>query len=259
MLKKLLLGLLVSSTGWAQEQRLIMVGGGKHPPKAMAQMEEWAGGDKAHILIIPWATVEPQENFQEAAVDLPRAKLELAPLAPLDAASRAQFVKQLQQATGVWFTGGDQVKIMTVLQDRPLLQALRDKYRAGTVFAGTSAGTAIMSLQMLTGEGDVTLLDGRQIEIKEGLGLLPEHIIVDQHFLKRQRENRLFGLILERSNSLGIGIDEDTALVLRNGKEAQVIGRAQVMLVQPGSRPHSLQIDVFQPGDSFQLPTARSR
>ena len=173
-------------------------------------------------------------------------------MAPLDAQSRAVFLDQLEQASGVWFSGGDQVKIMDVLRDAELLRALRHKFAQGTVFAGTSAGTAIMSLRMLTGEGDVTLLDGRQIELREGLGLLPPNLIVDQHFLKRQRQNRLFGLILENPDALGVGIDEGTALVVTNGDQAEVVGESQVMLVRREAA-NALKLWLFKPGQQFRL------
>jgi len=234
---------------------LVIVGGGNHPKAGVEKIYLWAGEKEARILVIPWATSEPDENFVEFSRDfqeLPVASLQRAPLAPLDASSRALFLRQLEQATGVWFSGGDQVKIMDVLRDAELLQALRSKFAHGAVFSGTSAGCAIMSLRMLTGEGDVTLLDGRQIELREGLGLLPANLIVDQHFLKRQRENRLFGLILENPDALGVGIDESTALVVSNGDQAEVVGESQVMLVRREA-PNALKIWLFKPGQQFRL------
>ena len=248
----------LSLLGWAQPQRhLVIVGGGDHPPAAMTQLHRWAGQEKARLLVIPWATSEPKENFQEVAKDFAASPtpphMELAPLAPLDASSRALFLEQLKTSTGVWFSGGDQVKVMDVLKDRELLQALRDKYEDGTVFGGTSAGCAIMSIRMLTGETDLTLLDGRQVEIQEGLGLLPRHVIVDQHFNKRQRQNRLFGLVLENPDSIGVGIDEDTALLVSNDREARVVGRSQVMLVYPQKTPNSLLIRLYKSGDQLDL------
>ena len=157
-----------------------------------------------------------------------------------------------RRADGVWFTGGDQTKVMEVLKDRTMLQALRKKYQEGTVFGGTSAGCAIMSLKMLTGNADLTVIDPTKVEIAEGLGLLPEQVIVDQHFLRRQRENRLFGALLGNPGHAGIGIDEDTAMLLSDGSQARVVGRAQVMLVTPQS--DGLRIQLFQPGERFRLP-----
>lgn len=239
----------------ALAQHLVIVGGGEHPPEAMARFYTWTGREKARILVIPWATSEPDENFQEFAKDFvgKPVNLERAPLAPLDPAARQQLLSQLRDCHGVWFSGGDQVKVMDVLQDRELLQAFREKYAAGTVFGGTSAGTAIMSQRMLTGVTDLTLLDGQQVEIREGLGLLPPQVIVDQHFIKRQRQNRLFGLVLLHPDSVGVGIDEDTALLVSEGRQAEVVGRSQVMLVRPDAEPGSLRVRLYYPGQRFDL------
>ena len=240
------------------EEHLVIIGGGDHPPAAMAQFHEWAGLQKARILVIPWASVEPDASLETLRKDfptLPPRAVELSPLAPLNDATRARFVRQLQEATAVWFTGGDQVKIMEVLKDKELLQLLRAKYAGGTVFGGTSAGTAIMSQRMLTGEADLTVIDGRKVEVKQGLGLLPRTVIVDQHFIKRQRENRLFGVILDNPDAVGVGIDEDTALVISGGHRARVVGPTQVMVVRaPDGKPgNALQVLLFKSGESFDL------
>jgi len=242
-MKKLLLCLLLAMP--ASAQRLVIVGGGQHPPAAMQQFYQWAGQKEARILYIPWATSEPQENYQEVAKDFPPGTTLI--MAPAD---KQQFLAELEKATAVWFSGGDQVKTMDVLKDRELLEKLRQKYQAGTVFGGTSAGCAIMSRRMLTGEGDFSLLDGRQVEVREGLGLLPERIIVDQHFLKRQRQNRLFGLVLLHPDALGIGIDEDSALILEDQNRARVAGRSPLMMVQ---RENDRQLRITLVDQPFEL------
>ncbi len=222
----------------------------------MRQFYDWAGRDKAHILVIPWATSVPQESFDEFAKDfegLPRASMELAPLAPIDADARSRLLQQLDRATAIWFTGGDQVKVMEVLQDRSLLLRLRQLYQSGVPFGGTSAGTAIMSPRMLTGQADLSVIDGSRVETREGLGLLPDSVIVDQHFLKRQRENRLFGLLLQHPHSLGLGIDEDTAVLLEAGHQARVEGSSQVMVIAPGSASDTLKLRLYRAGQSFPL------
>lgn len=241
----------------AQEKRLIIVGGGDRPPAAMSRFVEWAGGQTgANILVIPWATGEPQASFEYFKKDLlpfrPK-NIELAPPAPLTAETKIKFLAQLEKATGVFFTGGDQVHIMNVLEDETLLRALKQKYARGVVFSGTSAGAAIMSEVMITGEGDFTVIDGSRVQTRRGLGLLPQDMIVDQHFIKRQRQNRLFGLILGRPAALGLGIDEDTALVVTDGRRAEVIGASRVMMVKQGKEPNSLLINLVGPGEKLDL------
>jgi cyanophycinase len=242
------------------QQRLIVVGGGKRPEAAMAKFVEWAGKERAHILIIPWATSAPEESFAYLKKDLvafnPK-EVELAPVAPMTEEKKGKFLNQLKNATGVFFTGGDQVKTMAVLkEDESLLQALRQHYKNGIVFGGTSAGAAIMSAQMITGEGDFTVIDGSKVQTSLGLGLLPDDIIVDQHFIKRQRQNRLFGLILQNPQKFGIGIDEDTALVVIDNRYGEVIGARQVMTVNPQGRSaggNLLVIQLLKPGEWLDL------
>ncbi len=237
------------------QERLIVVGGGKRPKEAMAKFVEWAGKEQAHILIIPWATSEPEESFEYLKKDLvafsPK-EIELAPIAPMTEEKKVKFLNQLKNATGVFFTGGDQVKTMEVLRnDDSLLQALKQQYKNGVVFGGTSAGAAIMSTQMITGEGDFTVIDGTKVQTSPGLGLLPNDVIVDQHFIKRQRQNRLFGLILQNPQKFGIGIDEDTALVVTDNRYGEVIGARQVMTVNP--QDGSLIVRLLQPGEWLDL------
>ena len=147
------------------QQRLVIIGGGARPAAALARFDEWAGKEKAHILIIPWATQSPDvafKNLQEDFAPYPKAVIEAAPAAPLTEATKIKFLDQLKTATGVFFSGGDQGRIMDVLKDQSLLQALTKRYHEGVVFGGTSAGAAIMSRRMITGEGDFKLIDGEK-------------------------------------------------------------------------------------------------
>jgi cyanophycinase len=242
------------------QQRLVIVGGGTRPKTAMSTFIEWAGGAKARILIIPWATSEPESSYDYLKKDLvafnPQT-IDLAPIAPMTVEKKEKFLNQLKSATGVFFTGGDQVKIMEVLKDRSLMQSLQQKYTSGAVFGGTSAGTAIMSHKMITGEGDFTVIDGTKVETVEGLGLLPNDVIVDQHFIKRQRQNRLFGLLLQGGREFGIGIDEDTAVLIRDNRYGEVIGGRQVMTIDP-QRDGSLVVRLVRPGEAIDLRTRKT-
>ena len=141
-------------THLSAQQRLVIVGGGPRPPEALSRFVEWAGKERSHILIIPWATAQPEAAFKSLREDFapfPTAAIEAAPAAPLNDDAKIKFLGQLKQATGVFFSGGDQARIMNVLADESLLQALRKRYDEGVVFGGTSAGTAIMSRRMITG------------------------------------------------------------------------------------------------------------
>jgi cyanophycinase len=143
---------------------------------------------------------------------------------------------------------------MDVLDDRELADALRARYREGAVFGGTSAGTACMSGVMITGGGDQTVVDGQKVEVRAGLGLLPG-VILDQHFLKRQRQNRLFGLVLDRPRLLGVGVDEGTALAVSDNRHAEVVGPGPVMVVDAVVGTDDLVVSLLRPGESFDLKT----
>ncbi len=238
------------------QQRLVVVGGGKRPPEAMKRFVEWAGANSANILVIPWATSEPESSFEYLRKDMaelgPRS-IVLAPVAPFTEEKKNTFLAQLKDATGVFFTGGDQVKTMEVLKDGSLADALRERYEKGVVFGGTSAGAAIMSTQMITGEGDFTVIDGGKVQTVVGLGLLPDDVIVDQHFIKRQRQNRLFGLVLQSGRKYGIGIDEDTALLVIDNRFGEVVGARQVMTVIPAKREGGLLVQLLKPGEWLDL------
>lgn len=240
------------------QKRLVIVGGGERPAAAMSKFVEWAGGaGRARILFIPWATSEPEASFKyfkESLAAFSAQEIETAPVAPLTEEKKDKFLSQLKAANGVFFGGGDQVRIMNVLKDKSLLEALRQRYATGAVFGGTSAGAAVMSGQMITGEGDFTVIDGSKVQTISGLGLLPDYIIIDQHFIKRQRENRLFGLILQNPEKFGIGIDESTALLVTDNRFAEVIGASQIMLVSAAPRrKRTLTIYLAQPGERFDL------
>jgi cyanophycinase len=241
-------------------QRLVVIGGGERPKEAMSRFVEWAGGPAgSRILVVSWATEEPRESFDSFREDLMPFKpeaVEAAPPRPLTASGKTVFLGQLRRATAVFFTGGDQSRIMDVLRDAELIGALRERYAAGVVFGGTSAGAAIMSERMITGEGDFTLIDAAKVEIRPGLGLLPG-VIVDQHFIKRQRENRLFGLVLAHPEERGIGIDESTAILVEDGHKAEVVGASQVMLVDVGVNKDSLVLTLLRAGQSFEVQRPR--
>jgi cyanophycinase len=254
--------LLPSLVAGSPEPRLVIVGGGDIPEEALARFVTWAGGPKARVLVVAWASSEPQgscDRLREALRSHGPADARCAPFARLDEKGRAgrldpdarvRFLEELEAAGGVFFSGGDQARIMDVLADAPLLRAVRARHAQGVVFGGTSAGAAAMSARMITGEGDFTVIDGDRVDAREGLGLVKD-AIVDQHFVKRQRENRLFGLVLKHPGERGIGIDEDTALLV-SGRRAEVVGVGPVMLVDSAG-PDRLLVRLVRPGQTLDL------
>ncbi|MGQ0540502.1 MAG: cyanophycinase [Blastocatellia bacterium] len=252
---------IVFSSACFAQQRLLVIGGGERPPDALKKFVEWSGGSKARILVVTWASGLPEESFDALKRDFavfPAASIDHAAMRPLDAEKRAKFIEQMRNATGIFFSGGDQSRIMNVLADEELLKLIRDKYATGTPFGGTSAGAAAMSDPMMTGEADLKILDGGKVGVRKGLGLIPD-IIFDQHFLVRQRHNRLFGFILVNPKMLGIGIDEDTAVLIEDNRRLEVAGKSQVMIIDGAWRRRALSTFILKASERFDLKKRQSQ
>ena len=255
MIRKILILLFfISEIATAQEQ-LIMIGGGKRTPDILTKFIELSGNENGKILVIPWASGEQEiaaSNIKNEVAALSKISVDNAPFAPLTAETKASLLAQLKTAKGIFFCGGDQNRIMDVLKDEELYKAMHELYKNKVVFAGTSAGTAIMSEIMISGEGDFKVIDGSKVETKKGLGLMNE-IIVDQHFIKRQRQNRLIGLIFKNPTLLGIGIDEDTALYVEQNRYAEVLGESQVMIFETTKQAKEMKFIILEKGEKYDL------
>lgn len=231
----------------AIHQQLLLFGGGALPAAGIARFCELAGGKKAHLLVIRWASQPTAENpetspaqemigqdgmttpqpqsldsafkdcvgFEEQAVHVSRLQ---------NKEDKAAFLLQVARATAVFFTGGVQKRIMAVFRDHPeLATAVLGRYQKGMLLGGSSAGTAIMSPIMLTGGGNEGTLHPEAMETAPGLGALPG-LIVDQHFIKRQRFFRLLSVLMGSELSLGLGIDEGAGVEVVDNRFATVLG-----------------------------------
>jgi cyanophycinase len=237
------------------QQRLMVVGGGNRPVEATKKFVEWSGGPKSRILVITWATAEEGSSFegtQKAFLAANAAVVEHAVTKLLDADKRAKLVTQIREATGIYFGGGDQNRIMDVLKDEELLKMIRAKYAAGTPVGGTSAGAAVLSDPMMTGEADLKILDGSKVGVRGGLGLIPE-IMWDQHFLIRQRHNRLFGFVMQNPTYLGVGIDEANAVLVTNNRDLRVVGTTAVMFIDGRDHNGAMIVNVLKNGACYDL------
>jgi len=203
---------------------LFIVGGGSQSDSLVNRFVELAGGRHARIAVVPMASSEPAETGEDKAKQLREFGADaFVLLLTRSQAESASTARRLDSVTGIWFTGGDQTRLAPVLIGTPVLAAMKARYRAGAVVGGTSAGAAVMSDSMLTGNqhpaGDTLGYYGDEfptiargvIQIVPGLGFFPG-TIVDQHFVRRERHNRLLAAVLERPALLGVGIDESTAL-----------------------------------------------
>jgi cyanophycinase len=257
---------------------LVIVGGGDRSEAMMRRFVELAGGRGARIAVVPNASSEPEETGRALVAELDSLGAR-AFVYQLDraAAKVEASARRLDSATGIWFSGGDQERVTEVLSGTPVMRAMQRRYREGAVVGGTSAGAAIMSDSMITGNqtppGDTTGYYGdeypaiarHRVEIVSGLGFLPE-AIVDQHFIRRERHNRLLSAVLERPSLLGVGIDESTALEVRPDGSWRVLGESSVVIydarharVTNGRQPllgaTGLRVHVIPAGGMFHPKT----
>ena len=233
----------------------------------MRKFVELAGGEDAPIVVIPTASEDPDIGEYYTALfgkDLGCTNVAVLDIRTREDAARPDFVERAKAARGIFFGGGDQVRITKALLDTPVGTAVAEAFARGAVVGGTSAGTACQSSPMITGEGDFTLIRAGVVETAPGLGFLPG-VIVDQHFVARQRGNRLLSAILEHPDLLGMGIDEDTAVWIAPDGTLEVIG-ARSIVIYDATRAkaragparnalgvHDLRLHVLLPGERFDL------
>ena len=252
--------------GW-----LVVVGGGSRPRPAVEEFVRLCEGGP--ILVITSASAAPEESgpaavrqFQEAGGQ----QVCWLHVAGPDTANADSTVGRITQARGVFFTGGVQTRFMERIGGTRAEAALRALYfeRRGVV-GGTSAGAAVLSEVMITGDGDLGKLERGNIATARGLGLLT-NCIVDQHFVARQRNNRLLSLVIEK-RLVGVGIDESTAIVYYPDDTFRVYGDGSVLVYDPRKAlvPHAppskrltmegIRLTVLKDGQVFDLRRGRVR
>ena len=251
---------------------LLLLGGGEKPAAVMRAFIELAGGPDASIIVFPTASelADTSEYYEKLFAEHGATQVRGLELRQREQASDPAFLDAVAAADGVFFSGGDQRRITEVVLGTPLHDLLRRRLEAGAVIGGTSAGTACMSELMITGDGDFNVLRADNVVVSEGLGLFPDAIL-DQHFVARQRQNRLLSLVLEHPERLGLGIDEATAVWWRHDGTIEILGdgwvevydaaQATVRRRDGEAGPHlgvdGLRHHILLPGDRFDLSTRR--
>jgi cyanophycinase len=235
-----------ASTG---KELTIIAGGGDLALDATSLFVEASGGKNARLLVITWAAeADPKRSANFIQADLHRHELKSLDYSihpPRTKAEAKQFLEQLKNSDGIFFSGGKQRRIMQALNEFPELRAeILSRYHGGMPVMGTSAGTAMQSAKMI---GDGVKRPAMIPPIDRGLGLLPEDVILDTHFFPRSRWKRLVPLIEAYPGMMGIGVDENGAAVVRGEKTLQVLGHQNLMVVD-GKKIYELR-----PGDLLDL------
>lgn len=234
---------------------LVIVGGGGMPDNLRERFVELAGGPKARIVVVPTASDYADDPKEKDGYLKPWADLNPASVAFLHTRDRAvadspDFVKPLLDATGVWFSGGDQSRITAAYAGTRTGDEFHKLHARGGVIGGTSAGAAVQSDLMITGGSD-------RATTAAGLGFLPG-FVVDQHFTQRNRQKRLAGVIQDHPARVGLGIDEATAVIAR-GRTLKVVGKGGVTVVLAAGAGKPAFAELTKAGgtlDLFQLRRA---
>lgn len=237
----LIILLFSASMFFAQSKGHLVIIGGVHTTETSKKFVELAGGENARIVIIPNAGSNPIKNSELHKKEFEElgAKADYL-LFTKETADADSNIEKMNWANAVYFLGGDQSDLTRDMLGTKLLQKVYDIYNNGGVVGGSSAGAAVMSEVMITGNellnkdstsAFISVQKGN-IETAKGFGFI-KSAIIDQHFLKRKRHNRLITLMCEHPNLLGIAIDEATAIVVYPDDTFQVIGDNQVLVYDP--------------------------
>lgn len=223
---------------------LIIIGG--HEDKEgecsiLHQLIDMAGGRNSRIVVIATATDQPRivgNEYRELFSSLGAAAVTIMAVADRETANQKEQAEIIKQATGIFFTGGDQLRLTSILGGSAVDAAIRAAFRQGAIIAGTSAGAAIMSETMIVAGNSNETPKKSSLTMAQGMGFLAEGV-VDQHFAQRGRINRLLEAVAQNPHVLGIGIDEDTALVVGPDRLCRVIGSQTVTIVDGKSIVYS--------------------
>lgn len=220
-----------------RQPRLVVVGGAEDRLQdrlILRRFVDYCGGADARIRLITAASSEPEavaQSYQRVFDALGAHDFAALPLSDRESAAQGPVLEAIGRADGIFISGGDQARLMDVLWETPAYAALHEAFHVrGICIGGTSAGAAVMSRHMIA-QGPAVLRPSKEVTSTDiGLGLLSS-AVVDQHFSERRRLARLLSTLALRPDLLGVGIDEDTALVVERGVAVEVIGRGSVTLV----------------------------
>jgi cyanophycinase len=252
---------------------LFIIGGGTRPQAMMQKFVDLAlkapGG---RIVVFPQASAEAEASGNGLAEEL--RKLGAPDVKSLNVkreeALKPESAKLLDGVGGIYFCGGDQARLTAVLLDTPIHARMKELYAGGAVVGGTSAGAAVMSEVMITGDekkkpkaGDEwQSIEADNVITVRGFGFLTT-AIVDQHFAARRRHNRLISLVLEHPELVGFGIDESTAAVVSGGTTLEVVGEKDIVVYDATKAKVArngafiggtgLAFHVLLPGDKYDL------
>ena len=195
---------------------------------------ERSGGPRARLTILPSASESADSGaiYHQIFTDFGAKSVRVLPLFNREEANLSEVARELAASKGIFLTGGDQSKIVSILQDTASHRAIRSAYERGALISGTSAGAAAMSDPMIASGLVGSLARSGMVKLARGLGLT-QKLLIDQHFHQRNRLGRLLTAVMSYPHMLGVGVDEDTAAMVAPEGVLSVIGRGTVTVVDP--------------------------
>lgn len=234
---------------------ILVIGGAEdkvHGKEILSAFFRRSGGAQSAIAIIPSASREPLligDRYQRIFEDMGSTQVKVLDVRDRAHAEDPYFQEFIENCTGVFMTGGDQLRLCGLLSDTPLMERIRQRVHGGEItLAGTSAGAAVMGHHMIAGGSSGESPNRGLVDLAMGLGMIPE-IVVDQHFHNRNRMVRLLSAIAVHPDRLGLGIDEDTCAVFEREGYLEVIGKGTVTILDARdlSFTNQVKVDAAEP------------
>lgn len=237
-----------------QKGHLIIIGGAESKEldsRILTSVVDMAGGTKARLTVITTASrnaPEKMQTYSRIFTALGAAEVSFLPIDTREEANDPDHVDLIYGSTGVFMTGGDQSRLSSILGGTEVAKAMHRAHKTGLLIAGTSAGASAISEHMIVDGGQGLHPRKHMLHLAPGLGLL-KRVVIDQHFLQRQRLGRLLSVVAQNPFILGIGVDEDTAMVVCPNYDFTVIGSGVVTILDgrditnsnvTTSKPHDL-------------------
>lgn len=201
---------------------------------------EVSGGKKARVVIIPTASSleDTGRRYEKIFKKLGAQEARALNVASRDQANKEEWLRFVDEADAIFITGGNQLRLSTILGGTPMARAIRRANARGATVGGTSAGAAILSEHMIAHGEEGTTPKAGMVTLSPGFGLT-NRFIIDQHFRQRDRLGRLLTALAYNPFAVGLGLDEDTGAFIDGGGTLTVVGRGAITLVDVAELEHS--------------------
>lgn len=241
--------------------RLIAIGGNEDKANGtvvLKRVVQEIGKNQFNVGVVTTASRDPEQrgkDYQQAFMALGAARTEIINIKTRAQANDQALANTFEDIDLIFLVGGDQLRLTSILGGSRILEAIQNRLESGALVAGTSAGAAVFSDTMIyEGKSEEGLLKGRVLTTS-GFGFV-ENIVFDTHFLTRGRLGRLIQIVTTNPTIIGVGIGEDSGVVLKGDETVEVVGQGQVIIVDGSDIAHSNIMDI-EPGVPISVENVR--